>query len=271
MQEIQVQSLSWEDLLEKEMAIHSSTLAWKIPWMEERGRLQSMGSQRVGHDWATSISVIKCRWHMWDLTQVGNEDISKHHVHVAQASMTYIPAPLASLPQLILYCLLSSSLSLAECEREKVASYLDDCAWYADVTLKCMIVLLKLLSVVVLKSRMGGSSVRWAEFCAMHLLFTYMKEEVARDRDLNQFVSSDKHLEETLLENWWRLRSGDLSKWQWMEISVSCKNIPWKTSHPKEIFSRWKNNRLCVFSVDLCTMWLTVVIGVEVYPQDQQT
>ena len=39
-----------EDLLEKEMATHSSILAWKIPWMEEPGRLQSMGSQRVGHD-----------------------------------------------------------------------------------------------------------------------------------------------------------------------------------------------------------------------------
>ena len=40
---------------EKEMAPHSSTLAWKIPWMEEPGGLQSIGSQRVGHDWATSF------------------------------------------------------------------------------------------------------------------------------------------------------------------------------------------------------------------------
>ena len=47
------QSLVWEDPLEKEMAIHSSTIAWKIPWTEELGRLQSMGSQRVGHDLAT--------------------------------------------------------------------------------------------------------------------------------------------------------------------------------------------------------------------------
>ena len=47
--ETQVQSLGWEDL-EKEMATHSSILAWKIPWMEEPGRLQSMRSQRVGHD-----------------------------------------------------------------------------------------------------------------------------------------------------------------------------------------------------------------------------
>ena len=45
-----VQSLGWEDPLEKEMATHSSTLAWKIPWTEEPGRLQSTGSQRVGHD-----------------------------------------------------------------------------------------------------------------------------------------------------------------------------------------------------------------------------
>ena len=47
--ETRVQSLGWEDLLEKAMAPHSSTLAWKIPWTEEPGRLQSMGSQRVGH------------------------------------------------------------------------------------------------------------------------------------------------------------------------------------------------------------------------------
>ena len=55
MRETQVQSLGWEDPLEREMATHSSTLGWKIPWMEEHGRLQSMGSQRVGHDWATSL------------------------------------------------------------------------------------------------------------------------------------------------------------------------------------------------------------------------
>ena len=50
MQETRVQALGQEDPLEKEMATHSSTLAWKIPWMEEPGRLQSMGSQRVRHD-----------------------------------------------------------------------------------------------------------------------------------------------------------------------------------------------------------------------------
>ena len=55
MWETQVRSLGGEDPLEKEMATHSSTLAWKIPWTEEPGRLQSMGSQRVGHDWVTSL------------------------------------------------------------------------------------------------------------------------------------------------------------------------------------------------------------------------
>ena len=50
MWETRVRSLGQEDPLEKEMAIHSSTIAWKIPWTEELGSLQSMGSQRVGHD-----------------------------------------------------------------------------------------------------------------------------------------------------------------------------------------------------------------------------
>ena len=50
MQETWVRSLGWEDLLEKEMATHSSILAWRIPQTEEHGKLQSMGSQRVRHD-----------------------------------------------------------------------------------------------------------------------------------------------------------------------------------------------------------------------------
>jgi len=50
MWETRLRSLGQEDLLEKEMAIHFSTIAWKIPWTEEPGRLQSMGLQRVGHD-----------------------------------------------------------------------------------------------------------------------------------------------------------------------------------------------------------------------------
>ena len=55
MWETWVQSQDRDDPLEKEMATHSSTLAWKIPWTKEPGRLQSKGSQRVRHDWATSL------------------------------------------------------------------------------------------------------------------------------------------------------------------------------------------------------------------------
>ena len=50
MRESQVQSLAWEDPLEKEMVTHSGILAWRVPWREEPGRLQSTGLQRVGHD-----------------------------------------------------------------------------------------------------------------------------------------------------------------------------------------------------------------------------
>ena len=53
MQDTYVQSLGWEDPLGKEMAIHSSLLAWRIPWTEELGRLQSTGLQRVRHDLVT--------------------------------------------------------------------------------------------------------------------------------------------------------------------------------------------------------------------------
>ena len=54
-QETQVQSLGWEDLVEKEVAPHSSILAWETPWTEETGGLQSMGSQRIRHDLATKL------------------------------------------------------------------------------------------------------------------------------------------------------------------------------------------------------------------------
>ena len=63
MQETQVLSLGWEDLLQKEMATHSRILAWKIPWNEEPGGLQSTGSQRVRHDRATNTQAAggRCR------------------------------------------------------------------------------------------------------------------------------------------------------------------------------------------------------------------
>ena len=57
MQETLAQSLRWEDPLEKEMATHSGTLAWKTPWMELPVRLQSVELQIAGHDWATSLSL----------------------------------------------------------------------------------------------------------------------------------------------------------------------------------------------------------------------
>ena len=55
MQETRVWSLSWKDLLEKGMATHSSILAWRIPWTEDPSGLQSMGSQRVGHNWSDLV------------------------------------------------------------------------------------------------------------------------------------------------------------------------------------------------------------------------
>ena len=55
MWETQVRFLGWEDPLDKEMATHSSILTWRIPWTEESGRLQSMGSKRVRHDRATNL------------------------------------------------------------------------------------------------------------------------------------------------------------------------------------------------------------------------
>ena len=60
MWETWVRSLGWEDLLEKGMATHSSILAWRIPWTEEPGRLQSMDSQRVRHDWVTNTNMCVC-------------------------------------------------------------------------------------------------------------------------------------------------------------------------------------------------------------------
>ena len=75
MQEISVRSLGWEDPLEKEMAAHSSILAWEMPWTAEPGRLPSMGSQRVGHYWARPPPKIHLlcgetgfRW-VWALTE----------------------------------------------------------------------------------------------------------------------------------------------------------------------------------------------------------
>ena len=61
MQETQVWSLGLEDPLEEGMATHSSILAWKIPWTEEPARLQSMGLQRIGHDWSNLAQKISIK------------------------------------------------------------------------------------------------------------------------------------------------------------------------------------------------------------------
>ena len=66
MWETQVRSLGRDNPLEKEMATHSSILAWRIPWTEELGRLQSTGSQRVEHDWVTSLSLSSRLRNGWD-------------------------------------------------------------------------------------------------------------------------------------------------------------------------------------------------------------
>ena len=70
-QETGVWSLGWEDSLQKVMATHSSALAWRIPWMVEPSRVQSMGSQRVRHDWVTNTLI--CRYShkgsIWNLRQ----------------------------------------------------------------------------------------------------------------------------------------------------------------------------------------------------------
>ena len=60
MRETRVRALGWEDPLEKEMATHFSIIAWKISWTEEPGRLQSMGSQRVGHDFTFTFHFHIC-------------------------------------------------------------------------------------------------------------------------------------------------------------------------------------------------------------------
>ena len=86
-QESRVWALGWEDPLEKEMAIHSSTIAWKIPWTEEPSRLQSMGSQRVGHDWVTSLSL---SLYLYDLYKLVSLLIEKPVLVCVQTCLPYI-------------------------------------------------------------------------------------------------------------------------------------------------------------------------------------
>ena len=80
MWETWVWSLGWEDPLENEMAIHSRTIDWKIPWTEEPGRLQTMGSQRVRHDWVTSLTLtFRIDWLDLLVVQGTLKNLLQHH------------------------------------------------------------------------------------------------------------------------------------------------------------------------------------------------
>ena len=81
-----VQSLGWEDLLEKEMATHSSILAWKFQWTEEPGRLQLMRLQRIGHDWVTSL----LRW--FECIEVMRTDDLEHFQSSLSPQFTFPPS-----------------------------------------------------------------------------------------------------------------------------------------------------------------------------------
>ena len=90
-QETWVRSLDQEDPLEKEMATHSSTLAWKIPWTEKPSRLQSMGSQKVGRNWATSQGDKRAVYRkLYTLMKEIKEDINKWKVYHVLGSEEWI-------------------------------------------------------------------------------------------------------------------------------------------------------------------------------------
>ena len=91
MQDTWVWSLGWEGPLEKEMAAHSSSLAWKIPWMEEPGRLQSMGLQRVRHDWVIPLSllegvdrngILNCDGHIFKISNAEHGHMMFSHFYI---------------------------------------------------------------------------------------------------------------------------------------------------------------------------------------------
>ena len=81
MPETWVQSLGQEDPLEKGMATHSSILSWRIPWTEEPGKLQSMGSQRVGHDWATNTHTHTHTHKVQEQAKLINHDRNQNRGH----------------------------------------------------------------------------------------------------------------------------------------------------------------------------------------------
>ena len=92
-QEIWVWSLGWEDPLEEEMATQSSIIAWKTPWTEEPGRLQSMGSQRVRHDWGHAHMQTDRQTHTHTHEGTGKRNIFKERIHSVK---TQLNAPVAA-------------------------------------------------------------------------------------------------------------------------------------------------------------------------------
>ena len=80
-------SLGREDLLEKEMVTHSSILAWKIPWMEKPGRLQSMGLQSAGHDSATSLSLMIVLVHPYQISSCRSACIILNPIWILQTHL----------------------------------------------------------------------------------------------------------------------------------------------------------------------------------------
>ena len=119
-----IQPLGWEDPLEEEMASHSSVLPWRIPWTEKPGRLQSMGSQRVGHDWVTFtarlagiwdimilfVPIISSSLHQWAGLCWG--PLAAHRVSRTAAVSTFPQWASSSLTPLCLtWILLSSSVT----------------------------------------------------------------------------------------------------------------------------------------------------------------
>ena len=105
--EIWVWSLCWQDPLEKGMATHSSVLAWRIPWREEHGRLQAIGSQRVRHDWSdlalTHMPLVCASWvAQWVKNLPAMQDTSLHWFDPCgrrawQPTPVFLPVPISLL------------------------------------------------------------------------------------------------------------------------------------------------------------------------------
>ena len=151
MQETWVRSLSREDSLEKEMATHSSILAWRIPWREEPGGLQSKRSQRVGHDWATPLSP--------SLYTVLHSDCTSLHSHQQYRKVLFLHTFSST------YCLLILLMM----------AILTSVKWYSIVVLICisLIVMLNIFS-----------SAFWPFLCLMSSLWCAAVHGVTEKHDL---------------------------------------------------------------------------------------